>query len=56
MSNVRQQVEAFLAEHDPTAEEPLDFLQARFDAGLGRWLLAVPGAATLAALGNHPAG
>jgi hypothetical protein len=34
MSDVRQQAEAFLAEHDPTAEEPLEFLRARFDAGL----------------------
>ena len=34
MSDVRQQVEAFLAEHDPTAQEPLEFLRARFDAGL----------------------
>ena len=31
---VRQQVEAFLAEHDPTAEDRLEFLRARFDAGL----------------------
>jgi alkylation response protein AidB-like acyl-CoA dehydrogenase len=34
MSDVRQLVEAFLAEHDPAAEEPLEFLRARFDAGL----------------------
>jgi len=34
VSDVRHQVEAFLAEHDPTAEEPLEFLRARFDAGL----------------------
>ena len=32
--DVRKQVEAFLAEHDPTAQEPLEFLRARFDAGL----------------------
>jgi len=34
MSDVRHEVKAFLAEHDPTAEEPLEFLRARFDAGL----------------------
>jgi alkylation response protein AidB-like acyl-CoA dehydrogenase len=34
MSDVRQQVEAFLAEHDPATEERLEFLRARFDAGL----------------------
>jgi alkylation response protein AidB-like acyl-CoA dehydrogenase len=34
MSDVRQQVEAFLAAHDPAAEERLEFLRARFDAGL----------------------
>ncbi|HEX6853885.1 MAG TPA: acyl-CoA dehydrogenase family protein [Streptosporangiaceae bacterium] len=28
------QVTAFLAEHDPAATEPLEFLRARFDAGL----------------------
>lgn len=32
--DVRQLVETFLAEHDPAAEEPLEFLRARFDAGL----------------------
>jgi len=34
MSDVRHEVKAFLAEYDPTVEEPLDFLRARFDAGL----------------------
>jgi alkylation response protein AidB-like acyl-CoA dehydrogenase len=34
MSDVRQQVAAFLTEHDPAAEERLEFLRARFDAGL----------------------
>jgi alkylation response protein AidB-like acyl-CoA dehydrogenase len=34
MSDVRQQVEAFLTEHDPATEERLEFLRARFDAGL----------------------
>jgi hypothetical protein len=34
MSDVRQQVEAFLAVHDPATEERLEFLRARFDAGL----------------------
>ncbi|QFG26607.1 acyl-CoA dehydrogenase family protein [Actinomadura sp. WMMB 499] len=29
-----RRVEAFLAEHDPAATEPLEFLRARFDAGL----------------------
>ncbi|MFC7505767.1 acyl-CoA dehydrogenase family protein, partial [Nocardioides sp. GCM10030258] len=32
--DVQKQVKSFLAEHDPTAEEPLAFLRARFDAGL----------------------
>jgi alkylation response protein AidB-like acyl-CoA dehydrogenase len=31
---VRQQVAAFLTEHDPAAAERLEFLRARFDAGL----------------------
>jgi alkylation response protein AidB-like acyl-CoA dehydrogenase len=31
---LRGQVTAFLAEHDPAATEPLEFLRARFDAGL----------------------
>jgi alkylation response protein AidB-like acyl-CoA dehydrogenase len=31
---LRDQVTAFLAEHDPAATEPLEFLRARFDAGL----------------------
>jgi alkylation response protein AidB-like acyl-CoA dehydrogenase len=34
MSDVRQQVAAFLTEHDPAAAERLEFLRARFDAGL----------------------
>ncbi|MGK5555749.1 acyl-CoA dehydrogenase family protein [Actinomadura kijaniata] len=31
---LRGRVEEFLAEHDPAAMEPLEFLRARFDAGL----------------------
>ena len=31
---LRAQVAAFLAEHDPRSSAPLDFLRARFDAGL----------------------
>jgi alkylation response protein AidB-like acyl-CoA dehydrogenase len=31
---LRERARAFLAEHDPTVTEPLDFLRARFDAGL----------------------
>jgi alkylation response protein AidB-like acyl-CoA dehydrogenase len=31
---LRDQVTAFLAEHDPAATEPAEFLRARFDAGL----------------------
>ena len=31
---LRDRVRAFLAEHDPASDEPLDFLRARFDAGL----------------------
>ena len=31
---MRQQVEKFLAEHDPAAEEPLDLLRSRSDAAL----------------------
>ena len=31
---LRERARAFLAEHDPAASEPLDFLRARFDAGL----------------------
>lgn len=37
--DIRQQVEAFLGQHDPTAEEPLAFLRARFHAGLAGTLL-----------------
>jgi alkylation response protein AidB-like acyl-CoA dehydrogenase len=37
MSDVRQQVATFLAEHDPATEDPLQFLRARFDAGLA-WI------------------
>jgi len=33
-ADLRGQVTAFLAEHDPAATEPLEFLRARFDAGL----------------------
>ncbi|HEY8481896.1 MAG TPA: acyl-CoA dehydrogenase family protein, partial [Spirillospora sp.] len=31
---LRRRVEEFLAAHDPSATEPLEFLRARFDAGL----------------------
>jgi hypothetical protein len=31
---LRGQVTAFLASRDPAATEPLEFLRARFDAGL----------------------
>ncbi len=34
MSDVHQLVEAFLAAHDPATEDRLEFLRARFDAGL----------------------
>src|SRR5437899_4825984 len=33
-SDIRYRVAALLAEHDPAATERLDFLRARFDAGL----------------------
>jgi alkylation response protein AidB-like acyl-CoA dehydrogenase len=33
-ADLRGQVTAFLAEHDPAATEPREFLRARFDAGL----------------------
>ena len=33
-AELRGRARAFLAEHDPTSVEPLDFLRARFDAGL----------------------
>ncbi len=33
-TTVRQRAEAFLAEHDPSELSPLDWLRARFDAGL----------------------
>ena len=33
-ADLRDQVTAFLAEHDPAATEPREFLRARFDAGL----------------------
>ena len=33
-AGLRQQVRDFLAGHDPAALPPLDFLRARFDAGL----------------------
>ena len=32
--DVRRQVEAFLETHDPAATDPLEFLRARYDAGL----------------------
>ena len=32
--DLRQQVRKFLANHDPAAMSPLEFLRARFDAGL----------------------
>jgi alkylation response protein AidB-like acyl-CoA dehydrogenase len=34
IDNLRERIKSFLAEHDPQATEPLDFLRARFDAGL----------------------
>ncbi|MGH3860621.1 acyl-CoA dehydrogenase family protein [Actinokineospora sp.] len=34
MTDVRERVKAFLAEHDPATTNRLDFLRARFDAGL----------------------
>ena len=33
-SRLQAKVESFLTEHDPAAEEPLEFLRERFDAGL----------------------
>ena len=49
MSDVRQQVEAFLTEHDdPATEERLEFLRARFDAGLA-WVHFPVGLGGLAA-------
>ncbi|MFT4287198.1 acyl-CoA dehydrogenase family protein [Nocardioides sp.] len=33
-TGLEQRVAAFLAEHDPAGEAPLEFLRARFDAGL----------------------
>ena len=33
-SEVRERVERFLSGHDPAAEKPLEFLRARYDAGL----------------------
>ena len=41
-SDLRQQVQDFLARHDPAATPPLDFLRARFDAGLA-WVHYPPG-------------
>ena len=32
--DLQKRLDAFLAEHDPAAMEPLEFLRARFDAGL----------------------
>jgi alkylation response protein AidB-like acyl-CoA dehydrogenase len=32
--DLRQRVAAFLAEHDPSATDRLEFLRARYDAGL----------------------
>lgn len=37
--DIRQQVEAFLGQHDPSAEEPLAFLSAGFHGGLAGTLL-----------------
>jgi alkylation response protein AidB-like acyl-CoA dehydrogenase len=34
VTDIRERVAAFLAEHDPATTERLDFLRARFDAGL----------------------
>lgn len=33
-ADVRGRVRVLLAEHDPAGTEPLEFLRARFDAGL----------------------
>ena len=33
-SRLQAKVESFLSEHDPAAQEPLEFLRERFDAGL----------------------
>ncbi|WP_405152147.1 acyl-CoA dehydrogenase family protein [Sphaerisporangium sp. NBC_01403] len=33
-AGLKERARAFLADHDPAAMEPLDFLRARFDAGL----------------------
>jgi alkylation response protein AidB-like acyl-CoA dehydrogenase len=40
--DLRGQVREFLAAHDPAATQPLDFLRARFDAGLA-WVHYPPG-------------
>jgi alkylation response protein AidB-like acyl-CoA dehydrogenase len=40
--DLRGQVREFLAAHDPGATQPLDFLRARFDAGLA-WVHYPPG-------------
>ena len=38
-ADLRGQVTAFLAEHDPAATEPREFLRARFDAtATHRWV------------------
>ena len=39
---LRDRARAFLAEHDPATTEPLDFLRARYDAGLA-WVHFPPG-------------
>ncbi|GAA0552253.1 acyl-CoA dehydrogenase [Saccharopolyspora spinosporotrichia] len=45
---LRERVRAFLAEHDPAVEDRLDFLRARFDAGLA-WVHYPVGLGGLAA-------
>ena len=34
LQELRERVDAFLAEHDPTGTDRLEFLRARYDAGL----------------------
>ncbi len=41
-AELRRQVAAFLAAHDPAATDPAEFLRARFDAGLA-WVHYPPG-------------
>jgi alkylation response protein AidB-like acyl-CoA dehydrogenase len=40
--DLRQRVSAFLAEHDPSGNDRLEFLRARYDAGLA-WVYFPPG-------------